>query len=184
MSLTRRLLKELELTDAAIERVIAAHTATVEALRQEKDAALTQAEESARQEKDTARREAASALAELTAYRAQVEAARHHKARRSALSEALEKHGANPAAVPLMLDAISLPEDSWQGDALADPDATVHAIREKYGSLFASRTPLPVRKVEPPVKTGGALTHQDVMRMSQEDIIHNWSSVKTALARN
>ncbi len=181
MSLTRRLLKELELTDAAIERVIAAHTATVEALKQERDAALSDAEESARKELDAARQEAAATLAELTAYRAQVEAARMHEARRAALSEALEKHGVNPAALPLMLDAVSIPEEEWDGDALLHADAVVHALQEKYGPLFARRTPLPVQKVEPPVASGGALTHQDVMRMSPEDINRNWSAVQTAL---
>ena len=35
MSLTRKLLKDLELNDSAIERIIAAHVDTVDALRQE-----------------------------------------------------------------------------------------------------------------------------------------------------
>ena len=44
MSLTRKLLKEMELTDDAIERIIAAHVDTVDALRQERDAALASSE--------------------------------------------------------------------------------------------------------------------------------------------
>ena len=41
MSLTRKLLKELELNEDAVERIIAAHVETVDALRQERDAALS-----------------------------------------------------------------------------------------------------------------------------------------------
>ena len=184
MSLTRKLLKELELTDAAIERVIAAHTSTVETLKQERDNALAAAEESARQALDVSHEETAAVQAEFDAYRAQVEAARLQEARRAALSEALEKHGANPAAIPLMLDAITLPEEAWQGDALINADAAIHGIQAQYGPLFARRTPMPVTKVEPPVTSGGALTHADVMRMSADDINRNWSAVRTALTHS
>ena len=184
MSLTRKLLKELELTDAAIERVISAHTATVDALKQERETALAEADASARQALDAARQEAASTMAELTAYRAQVEADRHHKARRTALSEALEKQGANPQAIPLMLDAITLPEEAWQDDTLVDARAALHPFQEKYGPLFARRTPLPVTKVLPPVPVSGALTPADVKRMSADDINRNWSAVRTALQTN
>ena len=184
MSLTRKLLKELELTDAAIERVISAHTATVDALKQERETALAEADASARQELDAVRQEAASTMAELTAYRAQVEADRYHEARRTALSEALEKQGANPQAIPLMLDAITLPEEAWQGDTLVDPRAAVHPYQEKYGPLFARRTAIPVTKVLPPVHASGALTPADVKRMSADDINRNWSAVRTALQTN
>ena len=184
MSLTRKLLKELELTDAAIERIIAAHTATVEALRQEHKAALAQAEAAAAQQLDAARQEAATAQAELDAYRARTEADRHHEARRTALCEALEKAGANPAAIPLMLDALTLPEESWNGDALIDADAALQPLRSQYGALFARRTPLPVRKVQPPAASGGGITRADVIRMSQEDINRHWSAVRTALQKN
>ena len=184
MSLTRKLLKELELTDAAIERVISAHTATVDALKLERETALTQAQSAAAQQLDAARQEVAAAQAELTAFRAQAEADRHHEARRSALSEALEKHGANPAAIPLLLDAVTLPEESWDGDALVQADAALAQIRTQYGALFTRRTPLPVRKVQPPVASGGGITRADISRMSQEDINRNWSVVRTALQNN
>ena len=43
MSLTRKLLKELELNETAIERIIAAHAGTVDALKQERDSAVAHA---------------------------------------------------------------------------------------------------------------------------------------------
>ena len=190
MSLTRKLLKELELSDAAIERVIFAHTTTVEALKQERDQARARIDEAEaaqtelaqlRTQLEAAQADSHIAQAQLIAYRAQVEGDKHHDARRATLTEALVKHGANPATIPLMLDAIPLPEDAWDGDALADPDATLLAFQQKYSPLFAKRTAIPVTKVQPPVTGAGSLTPADVMRMSADDINRNWSAVKTAL---
>ena len=193
MSLTRKLLKELELNDAAIERVIAAHTTTVEALKQERDQARARIDEceTAQQELaelrpqlEEAQANSHIAQAQLVAYRTQVEVEKHHTARRAALSEALEKHGANPSAIPLMLDAIPLPADAWDGDALVDPDATLLPFQQKYAPLFAKRTAIPVTKVQPPIAGAGSLTPADVMRMSAADINRNWSAVRSALQNN
>lgn len=190
MSLTRKLLKDLELSDAAIECVIAAHTTTVEALKQERDLARARIDECEAAQEELAQlrpqvEEAQQALAalqeEYDAYRAQQEATLHRDARRAALTEALVKQGANPSAVPLMLDAIPLPDDAWDGDALIDPEAALLPFQEKYAPLFARRSPIPVTKVEPPVHASGSLTHADVMRMSADDINRNWSAVRSAL---
>ena len=193
MSLTRKLLKELELNDAAIERVISAHTTTVDALKQERDQARARIDEceaaqqelaALRPQLEEAQANSNIAQAQLVAYRTQVEVEKHHTARRAALSEALEKHGANPSAIPLMLDAIPLPADAWDGDALVDPDATLLPFQQKYAPLFAKRTAIPVTKVQPPIAGAGSLTHADVMRMSADDINRNWSAVRSALQNN
>ena len=173
MSLTRKLLKELELNENAVERIIAAHVETVDALRQERDAALAQSE--------AQQAEAASTREALSAYQAQVEQQQRSDARRSALASALTEYGANPQATPLLLDAITLPEESWDGTTLLDTAAVMQGCREKYPGLFARKNPIPVTRVSPPLGGGGALTHADVKRMSVSDINRNWSAVKTAL---
>lgn len=193
MSLTRKLLKELELNDAAIERIISAHVETVDGLRQERDSALERAAqiESTVEERDELRalaeahaQEAASAREELTVYRAQVEEEKHFTARRVALTQALAEQGANPQAIPLLLDAITLREEDWSGDSLTDAAATLQPWRAKYSALFAAKSPLPITRVSPPVSGGGLLTPADVKRMSANDINRNWSAVKTALQNN
>ena len=190
MSLTRRLLKELALENSAIERIIAAHAETVDALRQERDAALTRANqiEVSQQEREELRtqlasrtQEAADLQADYAAYRAQVEGERRTAARRAALTEALTAQGANPQALPLLLDAIQLPEEAWQEDALPDAAATLQPWRAKYGALFAAKSPIPVTRVSPPLTGGGLLTPADVKHMSAEDINKHWSAVRTAL---
>lgn len=190
MSLTRKLLKELELNDNAVERIIAAHVETVDALRQERDSALTRAMavEATVQERDELRAlaeerriEAASARDELSAYRAQVEEERHQASRRSALAQALTAQGANANALPLLLDTISLAEEAWDGDTLRSAAEALQPYRAKYSALFSVKSPIPVTKVAPPVTSGGILTHADVKRMSANDINRNWNAVKTAL---
>ena len=173
MSLTRKLLKELELNEDAVERIIAAHVETVDALRQERDAALSQ--------RDAQQAETASAREALSAFQAATEQQQRSAARRAALAEALAEHGANPQATPLLLDAINLPEESWDGAKLLDAAATMQSCRAKYPGLFASRSSIPITRVAPPLFGGGALTHADVKRMSASDINRNWSAVKTAL---
>ena len=173
MSLTRKLLKELELNEIAIERIIAAHVETVDALRQERDAAHAQ--------REALQSESAAIQAEYCAYRSQVEEARRLSARREALTQALIAQGANPHAMPLLLDAITLPEEAWQDNELADAFTVLQPWRAKYGALFTAKNPVPVTKVRPPVTGGGALTPADVKRMSASDINRNWSAVKTAL---
>lgn len=190
MSLTRKLLKELELNDNAVERIIAAHVETVDALRQERDSALTRAMavEATVQERDELRAlaeerriEAASARDELSAYQAQVEEERHQASRRSALAQALTAQGANANALPLLLDTISLAEEEWDGDTLRSAAEALQPYRAKYSALFSVKSPIPVTKVAPPVTSGGILTHADVKRMSANDINRNWNAVKTAL---
>ena len=173
MSLTRKLLKELELNKDAVERIIAAHVETVDALRQERDAALSQSE--------AQQAETASALEALAAFQAATEQQQLTAARRMALASALAEHGANPQATELLLDAITLPEESWDGTNLLDAQSTMQCYQAKYPGLFARKNPIPVTRVSPPLSGGGALTHADVKRMSVSDINRNWSAVKTAL---
>ena len=175
MSLTRKLLKELELDNNTIEQIISAHVETVDALKQE--AAETAAQLTAAQEN------AAALQADYDAYRSQTETEKRLAARHQALTAALTEAGANPQALPLLLDAITLPEEAWQENKLSNPEEALYPWRTKYAALFQVKRPLPVSKVRPPIHSGGLLTPADVKRMSADDINRHWSAVKTALQR-
>lgn len=191
MSLTRKLLKELELNDSTIERIIAAHVETVDALRQERDTALSAAadrDELAR-ERDALRTQSEEHLADLhrmeaefTAYRTQVDESQHRAARRSALADALSRAGANAQAIPLMVDALPLCSSDWNGDALADEGAVIAQAQSRYAPLFAQPQKLPTLRVAPPVDAGGTLSPEDLKRMSATDINRNWTAVRQALS--
>ncbi len=192
MSLTRKFLKELELTDEVIEPIIAAHVAVTDALKQERDEYrdASAALEGMTQERDAWREMAGEHQASLEAlraeyegYQAETEEHRHQAARREALTGALRAAGANPQAIPLLLDALPLPADCWNGDALADEGGLMAKIRAKYSPMFSDPIPLATARVSPPVDMGGVMTQQDLRRMSPDDINRNWDIVATALKR-
>ena len=163
MSLNRDFLTELQLTGDTADRILAAYEEAVAALTRQHDAALAEAQSA------------------HEAYRMQVEMERRQSARRAALSDALSRFGANPQALPLMLDALSLPEEAWDGDALADEGSILNDVRARYAPMFDKPRTLPTSRIAPPDSPGGPLTLDDLRRMSPEDINRRWSSVKQTL---
>lgn len=190
MSLTRKLLRELELSDNAIERIIAAHAESIDALRTERDEARTALaqHEQAVSERDALREEAAAHQAdaqrlrtELDAFRQQVSAERTRAVRHSALCQALSRAGANPHAVPLLAQAVTTTDEDWNEDRLLDEEAVLHAVREQYAPFFAKPRQLPTDRITPPLQPGGDLSREDVQRMSAEEINRHWPQVRSAL---
>ena len=183
MSLTRKLLRELNLEDAQIERVILAHMETVDALRAERDA--LQKEQSAlltEVAELTPHREAAARIqADFDAYRAQVDADRLATARQAALRAALLDAGANPLTVDLLSAAAPIPDDAFDGPALRDPAAALAPIRTRYAALFARPVDLPTARLSPPCDAAAPLSRDDVARMSEQEILANWPTVQAAL---
>ena len=191
MSLTRKLLKELELNEEAIERIIAAHADTVDALRTERDAALAavSAREDAAAERDALRQAAANHLQEAERlrneyddYRRQVEGERTAAMREAVLRSALSRAGANEQAIPLLAKAVVTAEEDWENDALRDEAAALAAVRETYAAFFAQPQPLPTDPFSPPLE-GGRLTCEEIRRMSAEEINRNWTQVQDALTQ-
>lgn len=191
MSLTRKLLKELELNEEAIERIIAAHADTVDALRTERDAALAavSAREDAAAERDALRQAAANHLQEAERlrneyddYRRQVEGERTAARREAVLRSALSRAGANEQAIPLLAKAVVTAEEDWENDALRDEAAALAAVRETYAAFFAQPQPLPTDSFSPPLE-GGRLTCEEIRRMSAEEINRNWTQVQDALTQ-
>ena len=109
MSLTRSLLKELQISPDAAERIIAAHAESIDALRQERDAArgeaaqlesiraalaeMTQARDEACQARDSAREELSALGGQFDSYRQQVETEKHQQARHANPRAACEHGG-------------------------------------------------------------------------------------------
>ena len=142
MSLTRKLLRELQLTDDAAERIIAAHVETVDAIRQERDA--LSAESAGHQE------ESARLRSEYDSYRRQVEQERLAQARADAIAQALRHAGANEQAIPLLAATLQTTDEDWEGAALRDAAATLFPVKTRYGAFFAQPVPIPTSRVSPP----------------------------------
>jgi len=191
MSLTRKLLKELELNDEAIERIIAAHAATVNALQTERDEALaaSAALEATAAERDELRLAAQTHLQEadrlrndFDRYRQQVEQERFASLRQQALHEALSRAGANAHVIPLLAGAVQTADADWDGATLRDEQTVLAPVISQYAGLFGQETAVPTDRCTPPLD-GSALTREDVRCMSPEEINRNWSTVCTALTQ-
>ena len=165
MALTRRLLKELELNDETIERIIAAHAETVTALQ----AQATGHENEARR-----------IQGELDAFRQQVESERTGHLRQQTLEDALRRAGANEHAAPLLARTLEIHEGDWDGAQLRDEEAFLSPVRAQYAPFFSQPQPIPTDRISPPLD-GGIITLEDVRRMSAEEINRNWSQVCSAL---
>lgn len=150
MALTRNYLKSMGLTDEQVNAIIENHTETVEALKKERDGYKATAETvgSVTKERDRlqadlekARKDgsdAAKVQADFDAYRQQVETGKVNEAKRALIKSALEKAGANPAAIDLMLGTVKLDEVELDGEALKDAEAVLKPIREAHGGLFGT----------------------------------------------
>nr|MBR4280930.1 hypothetical protein [Clostridia bacterium] len=165
MALTRKLLKELELNEVIIERIIAAHAETVDGLRTE----------SARHE-----HEAQQLRSEFDAYRLEIHNERTAAQRKESLREALSRAGANEQALDLLSLAVTTTENDWDGPRLKDESLTLHPVKAQYAAFFSQPSPIPTDPVAPPLDTS-TLTMEDVRRMSSGEINRNWSAICAAL---
>lgn len=190
MALTRRLLKELQLSEETIGTIIAAHADSLAGLKEERDAWREAAapNEALKEERDRL----SAQVGELTGWQAKAEAlqaeqaareaaarqAEEASARTEALTAALTARGANQAALPLLLMAAERDAGStWEAEALAGQ------LAQSYPAMFASVQRIPTGRIDPPVGGASALTPRELDAMSLEEINDNWSAVKSALMK-
>lgn len=178
MALTRKLLKDMQLEDPIIEQIIAAHAASIQALEQQRDEALAQA--AALNEASHA---AAQVQADFDAYRASVESAAQTAKAARLLRLALIQAGCNEQAIELMIRTLPPASLALENGCLVNEKGLIASLKEQYAAFFAKPVRLPTPTIQPPVSSGGALTREDLSRMSAEEINTNWNAVKGVLSK-
>ena len=174
MSLTRSLLKELQISPDAAERIIAAHAESIDALRQERDAArgeaaqlesiraalaeMTQARDEACQARDSAREELSALGGQFDSYRQQVETEKKTATLTTAARKLLTSKGMPEKLADLVmakrgLDGIELDDKG----AIKDSDKLIDALKGEYGDLFSTQQQQGTPTTTPP--SGGNATH-------------------------
>ena len=179
MALTRKLLKDMQLNDETIEQIIAAHVATVEGLKAERDAISAELETLRTQSQQSA----AEVQAAFDAYRTQVETARQNSKAVDLVRLALIQAGCNEKAVDLLIQTIDPSTLEMENGALKNENAVISEMRAKYAAFFAQPVRMPAPAIQPPIPTGGALTREDLSRMSADEINRNWNAVKGVLSK-
>lgn len=179
MSLTRQLLKDLQLSDESIEQIIAAHIETVNALKAERDAAANELEAL----RAASGQSAAEVQAAFDAYRAKVEADQDTAKALKLIRLAMLQAGCNEKAIDLLIQAVDPAELKLENGSLKNGAAIIAELRSKYAAFFAQPVRMAAPTIQPPIPTGGALTREDISRMSAEEINRNWNAVKSVLAK-
>ena len=179
MALTRKLLKDMQLNDETIEQIIAAHAATVEALKAERDAAASELEALRSAEGQSA----AEVQAAFDAYRSRVENDQNTAKARELLRLAMIQAGCNQQVIDLLIQTVDPAKLALEGGSLKDEGALIAGMKEKHAAFFAQPTRMSVPSIQPPIPTGGALTREDLSRMSADEINRNWNAVKSVLSK-
>lgn len=150
MAMTHKFLKALGIEDDKAEEIIAEHVATVNAIKAERDELKTKADTvdtlTAQRDKLQADLQAAQAAnsdaqkvqADFDAYKAQVEAEKTNTSKRKAIRAALEKAGANPAALDLLVGTLKLDEVEMDGENLKDESKAIEPVKTGYAKLFGT----------------------------------------------
>ena len=179
MSLTRKLLKDLQITDEAIEQIIAAHVETVDALKAQRD--------SLSDELDTLRAQEQSAAQQVQTafddYRTQVESEHHKQQALQLLRLAMIQAGCNEKAVELLIQSIDPAALQVENGVLTNQEALIGELRTKHAAFFAQPVRVAVPTIQPPIPSGSAITREDLSRMSADEINRNWNAVKGVLAK-
>ncbi|MBQ8654394.1 MAG: hypothetical protein IJ507_05585 [Clostridia bacterium] len=185
MSLTRRQLREMELTSEQIEQIILSHAETVEALKAEAASAREEAHQLREQldMQSSAMEDAQTVQAAFDAYKAQIEATQSLQTKQQLIRTALMEAGANEQAAELLLGAVDPQKAEVEDGRLLNADALLDSVRQKHAAFFSEPARIPLPVLQPPASLYGALTKEDVSRMSAEEINRNWHAVRSVLGR-
>ncbi len=168
MALSRKMLKEMGIEDACIEKIISAHAETVDALKRLKPTPG----EDWKQRYD-------ELLADYESFKSGVEHEKLLDAKRGALRGLLKECGVlsdciEPIVRISLLDEIELGEDG----SPVDPDGVKQTLSEQWRA-FIPKTSVIGASVAAPPKAIGAKTYtkEDVRRMSYEEINRNYDKI-------
>lgn len=192
MALTRKMLKELGIEEESIEKIIAAHSETVEALKKykvdsEKMASLEEELRSAREElaKDYKSKYDELEL-EFSGYRNEVESSRLAAKKKEALRKLLRECGVLESCVDAVvrvtdLDSISLDETG----EIADRDKTASDISQNWAAFIPKTKTVGANIPNPPAMVSERVyTIDDIKRMTPWEINANYAAIKKSLNRN
>ncbi len=179
MAITHKFLKALGISEDASEEIISAHRETVDSIKAERDELLARANtvDTLTAERDKLKHDLEETMAhagdvgkvqaEFDAYKAQIETEKSNSAKLKLIRTALEKAGANPAAIDLMMNAVALDKVELNGDTLKDEGSVVNPIKESHAALFGT----PIQKGAPDVNpmSGGRTA---ATALSLKDALH------------
>lgn len=177
MSLTRKMLKAMELDDDKISQIIDAHQSTIDEIANERDSYKTEAEKykaesgkltSLEKELEDAKKEVEKLKGiedEFSSYKADVDAKATQAAKEKAYREMLKEAGISEKRLDSIIKVSDLSKVEIDGDGrLKDSDELIDGIKKEWADFIVTEGLKGADTATPPANTGGS-------KMSKEEIM-------------
>ena len=205
MSLTRKMLKAMELDEDKVSQIIDAHQAVIDEIAKERDAFKadaekykTEAERLGSVEKDLIKANAKLEDAEKTAeklkalqseydnYKADVSAKATQSAKEKAYRDLLKQAGISDKRFDAIIKVSDMSNIELDKDGkVKDAKAVVDGIKSEWADFIVTEGKQGAKTPTPPAPTPTkAFTRDDIKHMSPDEINKNWDDIKTSLNNN
>lgn len=188
MSISRKMLKGMSLTDEQIETIIEAHTETVDALKDERDQYKADAEKLPRVEKELAEfkanggdyEEKYNALKkEFESYKSEQSAIAEKAAKESAYKEMLKNAGISEKRIASIMRVTNLSDIKLDKDGkLKDYDKLVDSVKSEWSDFIETKTEKGADTKNPPDGSRTKMTKDEILK------IKDTSERQQAIAEN
>lgn len=197
MALTRRMLKAMGISDEQVDEIIAAHTETVDALKEQRDQYKADAEKLPEIQKQLDKANSDLEAKGNDAYKVKYEALKEEyegykreqteketrSAKERAYRELLKAAGITEKRIDSVirvsdLDGVELDDKG----AIKDADKLTESIKTEWADFIPTTSTQGAQTATPPTTTPQkSYTSSDIKKMSVEDINKNWDSIKASL---
>lgn len=197
MALTRRMLKAMGISDEQVDEIIAAHSETVDALKEQRDQYKADAEKLPEVQKQLDKANSDLEAKGNDAYKVKYEALKEEyegykreqteketrSAKERAYRELLKAAGVTEKRIDSVirvsdLDGVELDDKG----AIKDADKLTESIKNEWADFIPTTTTQGAQTATPPTTTPQkSYTSSDIKKMSIEDINKNWDSIKASL---
>ena len=197
MALTRRMLKAMGISDEQVDEIIAAHSETVDALKEQRDQYKADAEKLPEIQKQLDKANSDLEAKGNDAYKDKYEALKEEyegykreqteketrSAKERAYRELLKAAGITEKRIDSVirvsdLDGVELDDKG----GIKDADKLTESIKTEWADFIPTTTTQGAQTATPPTTTPQkSYTSSDIKKMSIEDINKNWDSIKASL---
>ena len=176
MSITRKMLKGMSLTDEQIDTIIEAHSETVEALKEERDKLKADAEKltAVQKELDSIKgtngdfeQKYNDLKKEYDKYKADQEAIAEKTAKETAYREMLKSAGIPEKRIASVMRVTNLSDIKLDKDGkIKDLDKVVETVKSEWADFIDTKTEKGADTKTPPADGGAKLTKDDILKIT------------------
>lgn len=176
MSITRKMLKGMSLTEEQIDTIIEAHTETVDALKDERDKFKADAERLLVAEKELKELKATGGdfeqkyndlKKEFDSYKSEQSAIAEKAAKETAYKEMLREAGVSDKRIASVMRVTNLADIKIDKDGkLKDYDKLMDNAKSEWSDFIETKGTKGADTKKPPSNNGGSMTKEDILKIT------------------